>query len=113
MPRPKSLPSTDIAGAALAVVDHGGLAALSIRAVAAELGMGTMSLYRYFDDRQQLEALVDHVVSSVHTDVPRELSWQQRVTELRAVPGDGVGADDEFREGLSIIVSGLDTAANR
>jgi hypothetical protein len=47
MPRPRSLSHDRIAAAALAVIDRRGLAALSMRTVAAELGMGTMSLYRY------------------------------------------------------------------
>ncbi|NDL59684.1 TetR/AcrR family transcriptional regulator [Phytoactinopolyspora mesophila] len=83
MPRPRSLTSADIAAAALAVVDRGGLSALSIRAVAGELNMGTMSLYRYFDDRHQLEALlVDHVFGSLSHDVQPGEPWRQRITEL-------------------------------
>ncbi len=83
MPRPKSLTSEEIATAALAVIDRGGLAALSIRAVAAELGVGTMSLYRYFADREQLEGyVVDLVFASVTTDLPARLSWAKRVEML-------------------------------
>jgi hypothetical protein len=38
--------------AALTVIDRDGLDALSMRAVAAELDVGTMSLYRYIIDRR-------------------------------------------------------------
>lgn len=83
MPRPKSLTSEEIATAALAVIDMGGLAALSIRAVAAELGMGTMSLYRYFADREQLEGyVVDLVFASISTDLPARMTWTKRVAVL-------------------------------
>lgn len=83
MPRPKSLTSEEIATAALAVIDRGGLAALSIRAVAAELGVGTMSLYRYFADREQLEGyVVDLVFASISTDLPARSSWTKRVETL-------------------------------
>ncbi|MDH6197400.1 AcrR family transcriptional regulator [Mycobacterium frederiksbergense] len=58
MPRPRSLSQTQVAAAALAVVDADGLAGLSMRAVARRLGMGTMSLYRYVTDRDELEAMV-------------------------------------------------------
>lgn len=54
-----------------------------MRAVAAELGMGTMSLYRYVTDRQEMERLVaDLVFRAVDPHVPQRASWQQQVTEL-------------------------------
>ncbi|WP_436616598.1 TetR/AcrR family transcriptional regulator [Sorangium sp. So ce1024] len=83
MPRPRSLSHPGIAAAALAVIDREGLAALSMRAVASELGMSTMALYRYVDDREQLERLVvDLVLSAVDVDVPARGSWSERVTIL-------------------------------
>lgn len=85
MPRPKSLTSDEIAAAAIAVLDRGGDDALSIRAVAAELGMGTMSLYRYFESREQLEGLVvDLVFGQLNTSRRRASSWDDRVCELLA-----------------------------
>lgn len=82
MPRPKSLTQDQIAAAALAVVDRDGLAALSMRAVAAELGMGTMSLYRYVTDRGQLEDLiVDRVLTGVDLTPPPG-PWQRRLATL-------------------------------
>jgi AcrR family transcriptional regulator len=83
MPRPKSLTTTALATAALAVVDREGLAALSMRAVAAELGVGTMSLYRYVSDRGELEALaVDLVLSEVDTSPPRRALWDEQLAVL-------------------------------
>lgn len=71
MPRPRSLTHGQIPAAALAVIDRSGLAALSMRTVAAELGMGTMSLYRYVADREQLERLVvDLVLKTVDLTPP-------------------------------------------
>src|SRR5438477_8989130 len=54
MPRPRSVTPERIARAALAVIDRDGLEGLSMRAVGQELGMGTMSLYRYVPDRGAL-----------------------------------------------------------
>ncbi|MFJ5880417.1 TetR/AcrR family transcriptional regulator [Kitasatospora cineracea] len=58
MPRPRSLTTRQIAAAALAVIDRDGLPALSMRTVAAELDRRTMALYRYVEDREELECLV-------------------------------------------------------
>jgi AcrR family transcriptional regulator len=83
MPRPRSLTDNDIAAAALTVIDRDGLSALAMRAVAAELGMGTMSLYRYVSDRSQLEVLVvDLVLAEVDVTPPRRASWQKQLAVL-------------------------------
>ncbi|SFQ04570.1 regulatory protein, tetR family [Amycolatopsis arida] len=72
MPRPRSLTPDRIATAALTVLDRDGLAALSMRTVAGELGMSTMALYRYVADRGQLEELVvDLVLRAVDLTMPR------------------------------------------
>lgn len=82
MPRPKSLTHGRIAAAALAVIDGAGLDTLSMRTVAQELGIGTMSLYRYVEDREQLEQLVvDLVLSELDPSAP-DGSWTERVTVL-------------------------------
>ncbi|HVW45012.1 MAG TPA: TetR/AcrR family transcriptional regulator C-terminal domain-containing protein [Amycolatopsis sp.] len=71
MPRPRSLTLDQIAAAALAVLDRDGLDGLSMRAVGKQLGFGTMSLYRYITDREQLEGLiVDLVLRDVDLDLP-------------------------------------------
>ncbi|GAB3958009.1 TetR/AcrR family transcriptional regulator C-terminal domain-containing protein [Actinoallomurus acanthiterrae] len=93
MPRPRSLTETQIAAAALTVIDRDGLAALTMRAVAKELGMGTMSLYRYVDDRDQLEGLVvDLVLGAVDTTPPAGSSWRERVATMVERVRDAVGA---------------------
>ena len=82
MPRPRSLTDDQLVAAALAVVDRDGLAALTMRAVARELGVATMGLYRYVADRQALEILVvDHVFRSVDLSLP-DAGWQERVRVL-------------------------------
>ncbi|MGE3660685.1 MAG: TetR/AcrR family transcriptional regulator [Pseudonocardia sp.] len=82
MPRPRSLTVDQLVGAALAVVDREGLAALTMRSVARELGVATMGLYRYVADRQALELLVvDHVFRSVDLALP-DAGWQERVRVL-------------------------------
>lgn len=87
MPRPRSLTPVLLAKAALAVIEREGPEGLSMRAIADELGMGTMSLYRYVQGREQLEALVvDLVLDPDHggpdLDVSRARSWIDKATAL-------------------------------
>ena len=58
-PRP-AYTRADIAAAAVRIADEGGLDAVSMRHVAAELGCGTMSLYNYVPRKEDLyELMVD------------------------------------------------------
>jgi AcrR family transcriptional regulator len=71
VPRPRSLTTDQLADAALAVIDRDGLASLTMRAVAKELGVSTMGLYRYVADREELEQLVvERVLGAVDTTRP-------------------------------------------
>jgi len=96
MPRPRSLTPALLAKAALAVIEREGPDGLSMRAVADELGMGTMSLYRYVQGREQLEALVvdlvlDPAQGGPDLDVGRRKNWVDKATEL-AVRAHAVAA---------------------
>ncbi|WP_280233539.1 TetR/AcrR family transcriptional regulator [Nocardia cyriacigeorgica] len=83
MPRPRSLTTDDLAAAALAVLDRDGLDALTMRAVAKELGMATMALYRYVADRAALEVLVvERIFAAVDLALSPDLDWRERVRLL-------------------------------
>lgn len=58
MAHPKLLSSEQISQTALRLVEHGDVDGLSLRAVAAELGVRAPSLYRYFADKEALEIAV-------------------------------------------------------
>lgn len=94
MPRPRSVTPDQLASAALAVIDREGLAGLSMRAVARELGMSTMGLYRYVRDREELERLVvELVLGAVDTEPPDPgAPWRERITVLVRRMRDAVGA---------------------
>ncbi|MGW1029304.1 TetR/AcrR family transcriptional regulator [Streptomyces sp. NPDC002577] len=94
MPRPRSLASGQIAAAALSVIDRDGLAGLSMRVVAKELGLSTMALYRYVNDREELERLVvELVLGAVDTEPPPPgASWRERIEILVRRLRDTVGA---------------------
>lgn len=84
--RPKvhtHLSRESIARAGLEIVDRDGLEALSLRAVAESLGVGTMTLYAHTPDRQTLERdivglLLDEV--DVH-EIPGE-TWEDSIRRV-------------------------------
>ncbi len=83
MPRPRSLTSPAIAAAAVAVLDRDGLSGLTMRAVAKELRIATMGLYRYVADRDELEMLVvDHLLADIDLTPPTDPDWRDRVAAL-------------------------------
>ncbi len=83
MPRPRSLTTGQIAAAALAVADRDGLAGMTMRAVARELGMSTMALYRYVADREELEGhVLELVLGAVDTVPPPGAHWRERLAVL-------------------------------
>ena len=82
-PRP-GLTLGQIVVAAVALADREGLSALSMRRVASELGVGTMSLYRYVPGKGELlDLMLDHVngVPDGAPD-PRSLSWRRTLEEM-------------------------------
>src|SRR3954463_11563922 len=85
-PRPeprRRAPGVDqFVAAALAVADAEGLAAVSMRRGASDLGSGTASLYRYITNRDEL---VDLMVDSAHGEEPPPESTEDWRTDLAAV----------------------------
>ena len=79
-PKPGLTPN-DVVQAAVQIADHEGLAALTMHAVAAKLGLTTMAIYRYFPSK---EALFDAIVDAVMERPPRPTgprgNWRAEVT---------------------------------
>lgn len=68
-----------IVAAALRFIDRDGVQALTMRALAQELGVATMALYRYVSGREDLlEAVVGGLLDGVQQDLDAELAgtWQ-------------------------------------
>ena len=71
-----------VASAALELLDREGLDALSMRRLAAELGVGTMTLYGYFRSKDELlDAVVDAAVAE-REPFSFEGSWQEQIRRL-------------------------------
>ncbi|MFD5770341.1 TetR/AcrR family transcriptional regulator [Streptomyces sp. NPDC127049] len=74
-----------IVGAAVALADAEGLDAVSMRRVSAELGVGTMSLYRYVPGKNELlDLMLDRVQGEALPDGPVEppAHWREAVEAL-------------------------------
>jgi AcrR family transcriptional regulator len=126
-----------IAAAALAIADAEGFDAVSIRRVAAELGAGTMSLYRYISAKADLVALMDDAIMG-ESLIPGELpaDWREALAMIarstrtallrhpwavQALQGRGAAAQDgsfgpnglrHFEQSLAALATApLDTAA--
>jgi AcrR family transcriptional regulator len=72
----------EIAGAALDLVDEHGLEALTMRRLAESIGVGTMTLYGYVRDKDELlDAIVDAATSRDPVR-PVEGPWEERLRAL-------------------------------
>ena len=75
---------SQIAAAALAIADSEGFEAVSIRRVAAELGAGTMTLYRYISAKADLITLMDDAIMGESLIPAGELpaDWREAVAAI-------------------------------
>ena len=80
--RKSQLSRETIAAAALAIADAEGFPAVSMRRVAQELGVGTMSLYYYVKTRNDLlSIMVDALMGeALLSSVPKD--WRRAITEI-------------------------------
>ena len=82
----------EIAAAALRIVDESGVAALSMRSLAAALDTGPMTLYNYVADKEGLEELVvAAIVAEVRLPDPTD-DWQQDAYAIANAMWQGVRA---------------------
>jgi AcrR family transcriptional regulator len=77
-----SLSRQRIVEAAAALAEQRGIEALTMRDLAASLGVGTMSLYHHMPDKLALQqALADHIWSQLVLPSPEDC-WEQRMGSL-------------------------------
>jgi AcrR family transcriptional regulator len=90
-PAKEPLSETAIVDAALAVTRKEGLAAVTMRRIAAELDTGAASLYVYFRNRDELlRAMLDRVAAAIPLVEPDPARWRSQLYDLL----------DAFREAL-------------
>ena len=84
MPRQARISRADVLEATLAIAEERGLAAVSMRSVAARLGVTPMALYRHVRDKQDL---LDGLVERLLAELPipdAGLPWDQRLRAMAA-----------------------------
>ena len=85
-PRRGPRPGIDVDGivaAAVALADAEGLAALTVRRVAAELGVAPMTLYTHVPGKGELtDLMVDAVTGELYPDGTPAGGWRERVTAV-------------------------------
>jgi AcrR family transcriptional regulator len=70
----------DIGRAAIKLADAGGLSAVSMSKVAAELGVTTMALYRYVEAKDDLYVVMLDEAFGLPPDAGDAKDWQERIT---------------------------------
>jgi TetR/AcrR family transcriptional regulator, tetracycline repressor protein len=81
----RSLAESDILAAAMGLLDHGGAAALSMRAVAAAVGVAPNALYTYFRTKSALlHAVTDELLGQVDRGVLGDPTrpWRDRLSDF-------------------------------
>jgi len=82
MSRPSQLSRDKIAAAALAIADAEGFASVSMRRIAQELGVGTMSLYYYVKTKADLVAAMDDALMSEVLVPSPPGNWREALTVI-------------------------------
>ncbi|GGL28147.1 TetR/AcrR family transcriptional regulator [Nocardia jinanensis] len=82
MPAPRKFSREQLQVAALALVDEQGLAGLTMRNLAAELGTGAMTIYNYVDGREGLEELVTEAVMGETRWIETAGDWPAQVLAI-------------------------------
>lgn len=82
-PRPAALDRRSILDAAVVLVDREGLNGLNMRALAQELGVGTMSVYHYVPNKDALlDGIVEMLLLEIEIPAPGDGTWAERATRM-------------------------------
>jgi AcrR family transcriptional regulator len=82
MSRPSPLSREKIAAAALAIADAEGFSSVSMRRIAQEMGVGTMSLYYYVKTKADLIAVMDDALMGEVLAPSLPANWREALTVI-------------------------------
>jgi len=94
--------SSDIVDRALAVLDSHGLADLTMRRLAADLGLQPSALYHHFANKQTLLAAVADELLARGRRSPRSGAWDERVVAVCVELRDAMLA---YRDGADVVAT--------
>jgi DNA-binding transcriptional regulator YhcF (GntR family) len=78
--RERDLDRDRVVRAAIAIADADGMAEVSMRRIAGDLGVATMSLYRHVPSKDELVlAMIDAAYGEVELPVPRPAGWRTQL----------------------------------
>jgi AcrR family transcriptional regulator len=81
--RSRAVTRDEIVAAALAVADEAGFEAVSMRNVAARLGVGAMTLYHYVPSKDDLlDLMFDEVMRELLVPEPLPADWREAITAI-------------------------------
>ncbi|MBG0566471.1 TetR/AcrR family transcriptional regulator [Actinoplanes aureus] len=81
----QSLSPALIVDTAMDILDHEGVASLSMRAIAARLDVKAASLYYHVRNKDSvLQAIADRVAGEVNADIDPDTSWRPMLTAMAA-----------------------------
>ena len=106
MGRPARFTHAQLQAAALRLLDREGLAGLSMRSLAAELGTGAMTLYNYVPQREAIDLLViEAVLAEVAWDRGPYAAWADEVRAIATALWRAVLHPGVFWSGLRWVLS--------
>lgn len=79
-PKRPAIDRDDVVAAALAMLGEVGLDGLTMRVVAARLGVKASSLYRHVQDKDELLILIADAIAATAAEVRTDMPWRERVT---------------------------------
>lgn len=83
----------EIAEAAIALADEGGINAVSMRNIAARLGVGTMTLYTWVENKDDLiAAMSDALAAQMLIPEPIPEDWREALTQIATTARDVIAA---------------------
>jgi TetR/AcrR family tetracycline transcriptional repressor len=101
--RPPSLSEEQIAEAAIELSNRVGFEGLTMRGLAAELGVPVMTIYNYVPNKNALFDLIsDHLLRPIPIPPPEAGSWEERMRHLQRATRAAVGRHIGLRFGTGV-----------
>jgi TetR/AcrR family tetracycline transcriptional repressor len=98
----RSISQADIVDAAFEILEEKGFAAVSVRAVAAALGLTPTALYTYFPSKGALQAaMIEQLLAGVAESSASD--WRERIHHIAAALRDRIAA---HRGSIALLTSG-------